>query len=136
MQDEIQKKINETGAKVILKGEVKNIEVIITQYDLCLMASFYEGFSLSVLEAMAMNMPLLLSDIPSFREQCENTAVYFSLTDENDLPKKLLDLSKTSLEQLKAMAENGKQRAIENFTLPQHIKGLRTIYSEALSNGV
>ena len=136
MQEEIQKKINETGAKVILKGEVKNIEAIITQYDLCLMASLYEGFSLSVLEAMAMNMPLLLSDIPSFREQCEDTALYFSLVDENDLHKKLLALSKTPLEQLKAMAENGKRRAIKNFTLPQHIKGLRTIYSEALSNGV
>ena len=134
MQEEIQNSINATGAKVILKGEVKNIEAIIPQYDLYLMASTYEGFSLSVLEAMAMGMPLLLSDIASFKEQGEDTATYFSLTDENDLPGKLLAFSKKTTDELNAMAEKGRQRALQHFTLPQHIEGLRKIYGAALSS--
>ncbi len=125
--------IESTGAKVILKGEVRNIETIIPQYDLYLMSSSFEGFSLSVLEAMAMGMPLLLSDIPSFREQCEDTAEYFSLKDEAALPTALLRMSKMPKAVLTAMAERAKQRAVENFTLPQHIEGLRKIYLDALS---
>jgi glycosyltransferase involved in cell wall biosynthesis len=133
MQQTIQQMIDTTGAKVTLKGEVKNIEELIPQYDLYLMSSSYEGFSLSVLEAMAMGMPLLLSDIASFREQGEDTAAYFSLADEQDLPAQLLAFSKKSKEELSIMAARGRQRAIENFTLPQHVEGLRKIYSAALS---
>jgi L-malate glycosyltransferase len=132
MQEELQKKINETGANVVLKGEVKNIETIIPQYDLYLMASSFEGFSLSVLEAMAMGMPLLLSNIPSFREQCEDKAAYFSLTDENDLPEKLIVFSRKSREELEKIGEQVKQRVVKQFTLPQHIEGLRKIYADAL----
>jgi L-malate glycosyltransferase len=132
MQEELQKMIDETGANVVLKGEVKNIEAIIPNYDLYLMASSFEGFSLSVLEAMAMGMPLLLSDIPSFKEQCEDMATYFSLTDENDLPEKLIAFSKKNREELVKIGEQAKQRAVQQFTLPQHIEGLRKIYTEAL----
>jgi L-malate glycosyltransferase len=132
LQEGLQKMINETGANVILKGEVKNIETIIPQYDLYLMSSSFEGFSLSVLEAMAMGMPLLLSDIPSFREQCELTATYFSLTDENDLAEKLIAFSKKNKAELVKLGEQTKQRAVQQFTLPQHIAGLRKIYADAL----
>ncbi len=136
MQQLLQQKIDESAAKVTLKGEVKNIEQIIPQYDLYVMSSTFEGFSLSVLEAMAMEMPLLLSDIPSFREQCEGVAEYFSLADENDFIRKLLTLSKKSSDELSAMGEKAKQRAVDNFTLPKHIEGLRKIYSEALTGAV
>jgi glycosyltransferase involved in cell wall biosynthesis len=133
MQEELQKRINETGVKVKLKGEVKNIEEVIREYDLYLMTSTYEGFSLSVLEAMATGLPLLLSDISSFKEQGEDTATYFSLTDNTDLQNKLLEFSKKSAEELKLMGEKGRQRAGGYFTLPQHIEGLRKIYSAAVS---
>ena len=136
MHQEIMDRIQKTGVKVILKGEVKNIETVIPQYDLYMMSSTFEGFSLSVLEAMAMGMPLLLSDIPSFREQCEETATYFSLSDENDLPRAIIELSKKSPAELTLMGEKGKQRAVQNYTLPQHISGLRSIYEEALNTTV
>jgi glycosyltransferase involved in cell wall biosynthesis len=135
MQEEIQQLIDSTGAKVTLKGEVKNIEAIIPQYDLYLMSSTYEGFSLSVLEAMAMGVPLLLSDISSFREQGEDTATYFSLSNEYDLPEKLLTFSKTPTTELQLMGAKGQQRALLYFTLPQHVQGLRNIYAAALNQG-
>lgn len=136
LQDELQQQIKNTGAKVFLKGEVNNIEQIIPQYDLFVMASTYEGFSLSVLEAMAMQMPLLLSDNPSFREQCEDNAWYFSLSDVNDAARKIVQLSNTDKDTLQQKAEAGRQRAINNFTLRQHIDGLRNIYAEALTEKI
>jgi glycosyltransferase involved in cell wall biosynthesis len=81
---------------------------------------------------MAMGMPLLLSDIPSFREQCEDTAEYFSLQQASSLSTALLQMSKMPKATLTAMGKKAKQRAVENFTLPQHIDGLRKIYKEAI----
>ena len=134
LQAALQQQIESTGAKVFLKGEVKNIEAIIPQYDLFVMSSTYEGFSLGILEAMAMRMPLLLSDIVSFKEQCENNAWYFSLANVQDAASQIVSLSMADKNILFEKAEGGRQRAINNFTLPHHIAGLRKIYDDALSN--
>lgn len=134
MQQELQQAIDKTGAKIILKGEINNIQDIIPQYDLFVMSSTFEGFSLGVLEAMAMRMPLLLSDITSFREQCEDIAYYFSLADVNDLAEKIIVLSKTDSATLQRKGEAARQRAVNNFTLPQHIAGLRNIYNNVLNS--
>jgi glycosyltransferase involved in cell wall biosynthesis len=134
LKAQLQQQINVTGAKVFLKGEVKNIEAIIPQYHLFVMSSTYEGFSLGILEAMAMRMPLLLSDIVSFKEQCEDNAWYFSLTDVQDAASQIVLLSNADKNTLLQKAEAGRQRVISNFTLPHHIAGLRKIYDEALSD--
>ena len=134
LQQDLQQQINETSANVVLKGEVKEIEQLMPQYDLYVMSSGFEGFSLSVLEAMAMGMPLLLSDIPSFKEQCEGLAEYFSLTDVNDLAQKIKQLSQERNNSLRERGEKLRQRAISNFTLPQHIEGLRKIYAVAVTD--
>ncbi len=129
---ELQKSINETGVNIKLKGEIKNLQNIINQYDLYVMSSTYEGFSLSVLEAMAMKMPLLLSDIKSFREQCDNTAIYFNLENANDFVEKLQALS-ADKNNLKDLGIAAHERAVTNFTLEQHMAGLRKIYEEVLT---
>jgi glycosyltransferase involved in cell wall biosynthesis len=132
LQHELQEAINRTRARVILKGEVNNVQEIFPHYDLYIMASLFEGFSLSVLEAMAMQMPLLVSDIPSFREQCEDTAIYFSLDDTNDCVEKIKTLSKDKM-LLDRIGQLAKNRAVNNFTLAHHMAGLREIYNEALN---
>ena len=134
LQQNLQQQIDESHARVVLKGEAKSIEQVIPQYDLYVMSSGFEGFSLSVLEAMAMRMPLLLSDIPSFREQCEGLADYFSLDNVEALAQKILQLSKEDKTILMEKGERLRQRVVNNFTLPQHITGLRKIYTEAATD--
>jgi glycosyltransferase involved in cell wall biosynthesis len=87
-----------------------------------------------VLEAMAMQMPLLLSDIPSFREQCEETAVYFDLNNVADPIQKIKNMAADKSKMYK-MSLAAKERAVHNFTLAHHMAGLRKIYSEALNPG-
>lgn len=130
LRDTIQKQISDSSSKVCLKGEVKNIPHIIEQYDLFVMSSTYEGFSLGVLEAMAMKVPLLLSDIRSFREQCEDTACYFDLSKVADFADKIRMLIADHKLRFQ-MAEQAKLRVLDNFTLDQHMKGLRAIYCES-----
>lgn len=132
LRNELEKHIAQDKLNIILKGEVKNIQSILNQYDLFVMSSTYEGFSLSVLEAMAMKMPLLLSNIESFKEQCENTATYFNLDNVNDFNIKLRQLS-VDKSLLDANASAAYNRAVNNFTLEQHMHGLRKIYAETLN---
>ena len=133
LQNQLQQEINKSGARVILKGEVKDAGRLIPQYNLYVMSSEFEGFSLSVLEAMTMQTPMLLSDIPSFREQCADTAIFFDLKDITDFVSKLKKLANNKLLQSE-IAAAAKQRVMNNFTLHHHMEGLRKIYTETLNN--
>jgi glycosyltransferase involved in cell wall biosynthesis len=131
IKEQLEQKVKETGAKVVFKGMVKNIEKIIPEYDLFSMSSTYEGFSLSVLEAMAMQVPLLLSDMPSFREQCDDTCLFFDLDNTEDYKNKIQLLFKDkALRQ--TLAAKAKQRVLDNFTLQHHMQQLRSIYSSTI----
>jgi L-malate glycosyltransferase len=130
-QPEMERLVKDTGAKVVLKGEVKQASRLLPQYDLYVMPSEYEGFSLSVLEAMAMNIPMLLSDIPSFREQCADTAVFFNLNSTDDFINKLKMLA-ADKEQRNKLVVTARQRVLDHFTLEHHMQGLRKIYTDTL----
>jgi glycosyltransferase involved in cell wall biosynthesis len=132
-KETLQLAIEKAGVPFILKGQVNNIHEVLAQYDLFVMPSLFEGFSLSVLEAMAVQLPLLLSDIPSFKEQCAGTALYFDLNDTGDFIAKFnqIILDKPFRDGLALAA---KQRVMNNFTLPHHMQGLNKIYDQVLSN--
>jgi glycosyltransferase involved in cell wall biosynthesis len=134
LKESLQQKIDETGAKVVLKGEVNNLHEIIPNYDLYIMASTYEGFSLAVLEAMGMGMPLLLSNIPSFKEQGKDTASYFELDDTNSATEQILMLSKKPKAELQAMGQKTLARVKAQFTLQHHVDTLRMVYSTTLAD--
>ena len=51
--------------------------------------SFFEGWSTTVEEAKALNVPLILSDIGVHREQAEGRAVFFDASDPSDLADKI-----------------------------------------------
>jgi glycosyltransferase involved in cell wall biosynthesis len=131
LEDELKNKIASTGANLKLKGESNDLQNILPEYDLFIMSSLFEGFSLSVLEAMAIGLPLLLSDIPSFREQCEETAVYFPLNSAGLLAEKIKNVV-LEYEAYGQRAEMAKQRVRDHFSLAHHVEGLKSIYAAQL----
>lgn len=131
LRQELTQFIRENDLPVRLMGKISNLPEVIGDYDLFVMSSLYEGFSLAVLEGMVMEKAILLSDIPTFREQCADTAVYFSLNDVNDLAEKIM-LLKDDMAKTKELALKGKERALKNFTLDHHLLSLRKIYTRIL----
>lgn len=131
LQAELQQVIDDNQLKVTLKGQATNIHEQIGKYDLFVMSSLYEGFALSVLEAMALAIPTLLTGIASFKEQCEDTAAYYTLHDKDDFICKLLAL-KNNPQQLQFLSIACKKRVLENYTLQKHMSGLKAIYRNAL----
>lgn len=124
-------KIKRKNLPVIFKGQIENVNEILNNYDVFVSTSKFEGFSLSVLEAMASRKILLLSDIPSHREQCGETAIYFSLDDIEDLKSKI-NYCLGNKHILKNQAELGYKRFTELFTLEAHITKLKKIYIDEI----
>ena len=130
-QSDFEKFIEDNQLPVRLMGKIRNLPEVMKDYDLFIMSSFYEGFSLAVLEGMAMQKPMLLSDIPTFTEQCADTAVYFSLDDTADVIEKIKML-RNDRAKLADLAARGRQRVLNNFTLNHHLVTLRKIYNLVL----
>ncbi|QQR83677.1 glycosyltransferase [Candidatus Peregrinibacteria bacterium] len=71
--------------------------------------SLYEGFGLPLLEAMATQLPVIASDIPTNREIMEDHALYFKPTSEMELVGAMERLIKNP-DLIQAMIQNYDER--------------------------
>jgi glycosyltransferase involved in cell wall biosynthesis len=55
-------------------------------------ASVYEGFGIPIIEALKVGTPICVSDIPVFREICQENTLYFDPYDINDINNKMIQL--------------------------------------------
>ncbi|RDC62976.1 glycosyltransferase family 4 protein [Adhaeribacter pallidiroseus] len=72
--------------------------------------SFYEGFGIPNLEAMALQCAVITSDIPVFREVCGEAALYFNPDDSSQLAEKIATLL-SNPENKNRMKQKGKIQA-------------------------
>lgn len=72
--------------------------------------SFYEGFGLPILEAMACGAPCIVSDIAPFREVVGDAAVYVDPSNPGDIAEAMTNLAQNSLA-ANALKYRGLQRA-------------------------
>lgn len=86
--------INELGDDIIFTGYIDNILLYnyIYHASLLVQPSIYEGYGLPPLEALYLGTPVLLSDIPVFKEIYTMFNVsFFSVGNSNELAKSLLN---------------------------------------------
>lgn len=96
--------------------------------------SFYEGFGLPLLEAMVSGCPVVASNVPVFKEVCQDAAVYFDPHDANQLALAIEGLSSDELMR-KKLLKNGYRR-LEDFTWENCAEAHFKIYKDLLgSNG-
>ncbi len=89
----------------ILNGITDNeLSVLYQDASIFIFPSLYEGFGIPILEAMNAKIPIVLSDIPVFREIVGSNGVYFNCYD----PKSIANSINTIL-----TSKNTRQRLIE-----------------------
>ena len=93
LQQQLSDRISREGLKVRLMGKAGNIPALLNDYDVFVQASSHEGFGLTVIEAMAVGLPVLVSDIPVFREITHNLAHFFPLNNAQSAADLLLQMS-------------------------------------------
>jgi glycosyltransferase involved in cell wall biosynthesis len=128
--NELQSVIDRNHLPVTFKGPADNLHEVYSNYDVFVMSSTNEGFGIAAVEAMACGLPVMLSDIPVFREITFNNALFFDLND----PLALANLIKQIIQgkfNLKEISKKGIEIA-SLYTKQKYLEKLFSIYDEVL----
>jgi glycosyltransferase involved in cell wall biosynthesis len=87
------------------------VEPLVASADAFVSASRFEGMPISILEAMAAGLPLILSDIPPHREVAGDAARYFDAERPDELARRLGELA-DSVELRRSLAVRSRQRGL------------------------
>lgn len=122
---------NSLEKSVIFTGYVDNVSEHIAESDLYVSASLFEGLPGSVIEAMTMAKPLLLSDIEEHREVAvENkNAIFFESRNVNEI----VDGINTFLKERFLISSYGNYSLShyqENFTEKAMVQGMAEFYQK------
>jgi glycosyltransferase involved in cell wall biosynthesis len=114
--------------RVKLFAEISDPELVLLYQPARLMVfpSIYEGFGIPLLEAMATDCPMSISDIDVFHEIAEEAALYFNPNDINDICAKIDTLLASEQMRLELVAK-GRQR-LERYSSTQLASKLVALY--------
>ena len=131
----MKKKIREIKAEKYVKllGFVPDEELVklYQKATALVQPSLMEGFDLTVVEAMAVGLPAVISDIPVHREICGEAALYFNPHDEKEMAEKI-KLVLQSPRLWKSLRKKGLARA-ERFSWQKMAKETLEVYANCLS---
>lgn len=93
-----------------------------------------EGFGLTVVEAMALGLPCILSDLPALRENFQSTAIFVKPTDIEGLAQAIINLLADG-EERRRLGERG-QRLVNQFSwenvAEKELKVLQSVLTDQL----
>ena len=118
---------NLSGCVKFLSG-LSDLEVRCV-YKLCSLFVFpssYEGFGIPILEAMAAGRPMVLSDIPVFREITQDKGVYFPHDDVESMAIAIEKVLSSSSERAR-LVEYGNER-VQDFSFPSLAAQVERLY--------
>ena len=111
-------------------GKKENVDEYLKASDYYVSASRSEGISLSVLEAMACGLPLLLTDIPPFKEilsHGNNLGINYKLDNTKDFIEKLQILLKKDKKEIKKEAA---LTANQIFSIEKMVEQYKNVYMQ------
>ena len=127
--------INELGLRqdVRMIGFSAQVAEMLNCMDIYVQSSFYEGFSNTILEAMACGLPVVSSDVGGSRDiVCENReGLFFDPQDEGGLVQALRVLQ-CDAEKLASFGQAARDRAVRDFSIARMVSEYETMYSETI----
>ena len=120
--------------KVIFLGHRDDIPEVLKTIDIFVFPSLVEGLGTSLLEAMAMEKPVAVSDIPTFRDFITDgiNGVFFQVNNSEDIAEKISYIKENP--SLKTqLGKNARATVLEKFTLDKMLDQTLNIYQEALN---
>ncbi len=118
-------------------GEQNNIPALLAQTDIGILCSHEEGFSNSILEAMACGLPMIVTDVGGNTDAVidnENGFVVPAKSPEK-LAEAILMLANNSELRTK-MGKANRLRIEDKFSLERCVENYKLLYQEVLSNGI
>ncbi len=121
--------------KIKLTGNISNVPQALSAIDIFVFpATWREGFGLSIVEAMACEKPVIVTDIWALNSWIENKKTGLLIAPKD--PKAIEDAVLFLLNNPKLRDEigkNAKELVIAKFTLPRMAREVQRVYNEALT---
>jgi glycosyltransferase involved in cell wall biosynthesis len=116
--------------KVIFMGWQNDAGTLVSNFEIFVLPSNYEGMPLSIIEAMASKVAVIASDISGNRDLIENniTGKLFQSGNVDDLVLSLIDLIKNE-NQRRELAISGYNKAFSQYRISIHCAQLAKIYN-------
>lgn len=124
----LKKMAEKLNLNINFKGHSNNLDLVLQKYNLYISSSVIEGFGIAPLEAMAMGLPTLLSNIQVFKEVAADGALYFDLKKKENLVEILRKIENGEID-LNMVSKKGKERAAAIAKKKFYIEKLSLIYS-------
>lgn len=121
---------------VIFTGQLSDTREILEKSDIGIFPSYKEGLPLALLEKMAMQIPVIVSDIKELRSVIADghDGLVFKLGDENDLLTQVVKLH-NSPELISFLGNNAREKVIMNYNSFNNTSKLDYFYNELINNG-
>ena len=119
---------------IIFAGRRNDVPLILTLFDIFVMPSIAEGTPLAILEAMAMEKPIIATDVGGISEQIINyeSGILVPPKDSMAIAKAVIFLLKNSEETIK-MGKRARERVKRMFFLEKCVEEHRKMY-ETIKN--
>ena len=119
--------------RVHFPGKRADIPEVLASLDVFVLSSLREGSPISVIEAMMIGVPAVLSDIPALREISNDGqhAILFQTGDADDLAAKLIALVNDPTARAR-LGSQARQWALQQFDIETHIANLTKLYNSLL----
>lgn len=118
---------------VCFLGYQEDVPQLMAGWNLFVLPSLNEGFSLSVLEAMAARLPVVVTDLPCMREMIVEGkgGIFVPPKDSPSLAAAILRIIKDQ-EKAKMMGDYNYFRVRNDFSVDKMVDGTRYVYNELL----
>lgn len=114
-------------------GPRRDIPALLDAADGFVLSSAWEGMPLAVGEAMAMEKPVVATDVGGVRELVGDAGVVVAAKDSNALAEAMLAMMQRSAEERAAMGRAGRERILAQFSMDRKADEWETLYLSVIS---
>lgn len=107
----------------------EDVYAVMNCCDLGVFPSWYEGFCVAVVEAMAVGLPVVVSDLDVLREVVGGPGVFADPNDPEEFADAITDLLQNP-QKRKVLGNKGKKRARSRFSLERTAREYYNIYKQ------
>ncbi len=122
---------------IVFLGKQENLANVFNIMDIFILSSFIEGIPLTVVEAMYMNIPVIVTDVGGLREIIEDgeTGIIVPSNDSQSIAKAAHDLL-SNTNKIANIVRNAKASALNRFIPQRYVSELEKCYDSIISNGL
>jgi glycosyltransferase involved in cell wall biosynthesis len=123
------------GRQVLFPGYRSDLQSVYSAFDVFMLSSRREGLPNSLLEAMAMGLPVVTTDVAGAKELVADGRTGFVLPqgDANGLGRALLALIDDG-QLLRQMGEEGRKRVEQEFSFANRMRLIEDFYAEVIGS--